>query len=104
MGQYSVEAKDKLLRRQRSLHRQAGLPPMADPAARWLDYEGAPTPLSDVVRRELSEIDDALHRITEGCFGTCLACGGPMGLQRMRAIPEARYCTGCSGQGLLEAE
>ena len=104
MGAYVFEAKDQLLRRRRSLHRQAGLAPAADPTSRWLDYEAMPTPLSEVVRRELSEIDAALRRISEGRFGTCLACGGPMGLQRIRAVPEARYCTGCSGQGQLEAE
>jgi RNA polymerase-binding transcription factor DksA len=104
MGQYAVEAKDQLIRRRRALHRQAGLPALADPSSRWLDNEAIPTPLTEGVRRELSEIDAALRRISEGQYGTCLACGGPMGLQRMRAIPEARYCTGCSGQGLLEAE
>ena len=57
-------------------------------------------PVGEEVRRELAEIDAALRRIEQGSFGTCLACGGPMGLQRMRAIPEARYCVGCSGQGL----
>jgi len=104
MGQYVVEAKDQLLRRRRSLHRQVGLPPAADPAARWHDYEAIQTPVADVVRRELSEIDAALQRIHEGRYGTCQSCGGPMGLQRIRAIPEARYCMGCSGQALLEAE
>lgn len=104
MGQFEVDAKDQLLRRRRSLQRQAGLPPVADPAARWLDYEAIQAPVADVVRRELTEIDAALQRINEGRYGRCLACGGPMGLQRIRAIPEARYCTGCSGQGLLEAE
>lgn len=104
MGQFVVEAKDQLLRRRRSLHRQAGLQAVADPSARWLDYEAMPMPLAEVVRRELCEIDAALRRITEGRYGTCQACGGPMGLQRIRALPEARYCMGCSGQGLLEAE
>jgi RNA polymerase-binding transcription factor DksA len=104
MGQYLVEAKDQLLRRRRSLHRQAGLPALADPSARWIDYEAIPEPLTEVIRRELAEIDGALRRLSEGRYGTCLSCGGPMGLQRIRAIPEARYCMGCSGQGLLEAE
>ncbi len=104
MGQYAVEARDSLLRRRRSLRRQAGLSQAADPSARWLDLEAIPTPVNEQVRRELSEIDAALQRISEGQYGTCLACGGPLGLQRMRAIPEARYCTGCSGQGLLDAE
>ena len=104
MGQYVVEARDQLLRRRRSLHRQAGLPAAADPAARWVDYEAIQTPLAEVVRRELSEIDAALQRINDGRYGTCQSCGGPMGLQRLRAIPEARYCMGCSGQGLADAE
>ncbi len=104
MGEYVVEARDQLLRRRRSLHRQAGMPVGADPAARWVDYEAIQTPVADVVRRELTEIDAALQRINEGRFGTCQACGGPMGLQRLRAIPEARFCMGCSGQGLSEAE
>lgn len=104
MGQYVVDARDQLLRRRRSLHRQAGLPALADPSARWLDIEAMQTPVAENVRRELSEIDAALQRISEGRYGTCQSCGGPMGLQRIRAIPEARYCMGCSGQGLLEAE
>jgi RNA polymerase-binding transcription factor DksA len=53
--------------------------------------------VSEVVRRELAEIDAALLRIELGLYGTCLGCGGPMGLQRLRALPEARYCVACSG-------
>ncbi len=49
------------------------------------------------VARELAEVDAALHRIAAGSYGTCSACGGPLGLQRLRAIPEARFCLGCSG-------
>jgi len=51
----------------------------------------------DNVRTEIQEIDAALGRIEEGRYGTCVSCGGPLGLQRLRAIPEARYCVGCSG-------
>ena len=49
-------------------------------------------------RQELAEVEAALRRIDEGVYGTCVDCGGPMGLQRIRAIPEARYCLSCSGQ------
>jgi DnaK suppressor protein len=98
MSGFETEARQILLRRRTSLHRQVGLG--ADPEARWTDYEGAPEPLAPGVRRELSEIDEALRRIAEGKYGRCLACGGPMGLQRMRALPEARYCVGCSGHEL----
>lgn len=97
MSRYETEARDVLLRRRRSLSET--FPPgiAGDPAARWSDYEAAPEPLSEAVRRELEEIDAALQRIQEGRYGTCLNCGGPMGLQRLRAIPEARYCLACSG-------
>jgi len=46
---------------------------------------------------EMAAIDEALGRIAEGRYGTCMDCGGPLGLQRIRAIPEARYCLACSG-------
>ena len=100
MSGFEIEAQALLLRRRSSLHRLAGLPALADPEARWVDYEGVPDPLADGVRRELTEIEEALRRIADGKYGRCLACGGPMGLQRIRALPEARYCVGCSGQGL----
>lgn len=99
MSRLEVEAREVLLRRRRSLADDPALP--GDPAARWSDYEAAPEPRSEVVRRELAEIEAALTRIQEGRYGTCLNCGGPMGLQRLRAIPEARYCVACSGQARL---
>lgn len=96
MSRLDAEAREMLLRRRRSIA-DVMPAPVGDPAARWTDYEAAPEPRSEIVRRELAEIDAALDRIREGRYGTCLACGGPMGLQRLRAIPEARYCVGCSG-------
>ena len=96
MSRIEADARELLLRRRRSLSRaprEAG-----DPAARWNDWETTPTPPPDSVRRELADIDAALARIQEGRYGTCVHCGGPMGLQRLRAIPEARYCVACSGQ------
>jgi RNA polymerase-binding transcription factor DksA len=95
-----AEARDILLRRRRALH---SVPPEAregDSGAAWIDYEAAPEPLSEGVRLELAEIEAALGRIADGRYGNCLSCGGPLGLQRLRAIPEARYCVGCSGQHL----
>ncbi len=96
MSRLEAEAREVLLRRRRSLSDDPMMP--GDPAARWSDYEAAPEPRSEVVRRELAEIEAALVRIQEGSYGRCLSCGGPMGLQRLRAIPEARYCVACSGQ------
>lgn len=99
MSRFEADAREVLLRRRRSLSQGAPAHPRpSDPAARWADYESIPGPMPEGVRRELAEIDAALGRIQEGRYGTCLACGGPMGLQRLRAIPEARYCIACSGQ------
>ena len=46
-------------------------------------------------RRELAEVDAALERIEKGSYGTCQTCGGAVGRQRLRAIPEARFCIDC---------
>ena len=45
--------------------------------------------------RELGEIDAALARIAEGTYGTCEACGGAIGRDRLRALPEVRRCLSC---------
>jgi hypothetical protein len=99
MGQFELEAREVLLRRRARLERRAAAPALpADPSARWTDYEAAPPPPPPGHALELAEIDAALGRMAEGRFGVCLACGGPLGLQRLRAAPEARFCLGCSGQ------
>lgn len=98
MSRIEAEAREVLLRRRRSLSQGFVQARPADPSAHWADYESAPPPPSEGVRRELADIDAALARIRDGRYGECLSCGGPMGLQRLRAIPEARYCVGCSGQ------
>jgi DnaK suppressor protein len=97
MVHFESEAREFLIRRRHRLRRQSGAAG-ASPGSHWLDTEAIPAPAGEETRRELAEIDAALQRIEQGSYGTCLACGGPMGLQRMRAIPEARYCVGCSGQ------
>jgi DnaK suppressor protein len=98
MSRIEAEALEVLLRRRRSLsdEDQHGAT-QGDPSAHWSDYEAALEPISEQVRRELADIDAALTRISQGSYGTCQSCGGPMGLQRLRALPEARYCLACSG-------
>ena len=48
-------------------------------AARQRDYE------------ELRDVQDALTRIENGSFGTCLECGEPIDPERLRASPAAKY-------------
>lgn len=96
MSRIEAEAREVLLRRRRSLSDNDS-PAHGDPSARWSDYEAALEPISEQVRRELADIDAALSRIANGSYGSCQSCGGPLGLQRLRALPEARYCLACSG-------
>lgn len=52
--------------------------------------------LSKDERLELEEIDAALDRIRKQTFGQCETCGRRIGRQRLRALPETRYCIECA--------
>jgi RNA polymerase-binding transcription factor DksA len=98
MSLIEIEARKLLLKRRESLCREAPEATLGDPAASWRDWESQAAAGAELTRHELDEIEAALRRIDEGNYGFCEACGGPMGLQRIRAIPEARFCLSCSGQ------
>ena len=40
----------------------------------------------------LRDVEDALTKLDNGTYGTCEACGGPIGDDRLEAMPAARYC------------
>ncbi len=44
------------------------------------------------VEAELNDIGHALARIEDGTYGTCEACGKPIGDARLEAVPTARFC------------
>ncbi len=48
--------------------------------------------LMDSERKLLREIDDALQRIEQGCYGICEGTGQPISKARLEAQPWARYC------------
>jgi len=87
-----TEARALLLKRRQALRRTQG----DGRAAERSPGEEVHT-ASESARLELAEIEAALGRIEQGSYGTCVSCGGPLGLQRLRALPEARFCVGCSG-------
>ncbi len=43
-------------------------------------------------RSLLSEVQDALQRITDGTYGICVVCGEPIPEKRLEAIPWAARC------------
>jgi DnaK suppressor protein len=46
----------------------------------------------ETIRQQVME---ALDRLDRGMFGTCQTCGGPIGRERLDAIPFAPCCVGC---------
>ena len=41
---------------------------------------------------QLADVDHAFARIENGSYGTCEACGRPIGAARLDARPAARFC------------
>lgn len=58
--------------------------------------------LSDLERRQVMQVEDAIVRIREGSYGECMMCGDEIEVRRLEAIPWARYCVSC--QELAEKE
>ena len=51
--------------------------------------------LSGTERELLAEIDQALGRIEDGSYGTCLNCDEAIPKPRLKAVPWTRYCIDC---------
>jgi DnaK suppressor protein len=54
------------------------------------------------VEAELADVAHALERLDDGTYGTCEACGKPIGEARLEALPAARFCV--EDQALAERE
>jgi len=49
----------------------------------------------DHMEKWLVQIESALKRLQEGCYGICAQCGKPIDPERLEAIPAAAYCMKC---------
>ena len=67
---------------------------MADVATDMYDREFT-LGLASNDRELLYEVDEALLRIKDGTFGTCVQCKKPVPATRLKAIPHARLCLKC---------
>src|SRR5579864_5559784 len=45
--------------------------------------------------RRLRQIEDALHRLESGGYGTCANCEEEIGPKRLRAVPWTQLCLKC---------
>ncbi len=46
----------------------------------------------------LREVESALRRMEEGTYGICQACGRPIGVARLKALPFAALCLECQAK------
>jgi DnaK suppressor protein len=61
--------------------------------------------LGNTEREMLIRIDEAFQRLDKGSYGACDYCSNSIGLERLKAVPWARYCIGCQEleeKGLLD--
>lgn len=47
------------------------------------------------LQARLGDIRDALQRLKEGTYGTCVKCGTAILPERMEYMPETPFCTKC---------
>lgn len=67
---------------------------MADMATDNYDREFS-LGIADGERKTLAKIDDALKRIDEKSYGSCLSCEKPISKKRLKAVPHAERCKAC---------
>lgn len=46
-------------------------------------------------RAALHEVSAALWRMADGTYGSCVACGHPIGVERLEILPQAATCLRC---------
>jgi DnaK suppressor protein len=64
---------------------------MADAGTETFEREKDMSILSGV-EAELADVEWALRRLADGTYGTCQACGRPIGAARLEARPATRFC------------
>jgi DnaK suppressor protein len=77
----------------RELHQQKTGDPL-DAAADTVQDE-LNSQLVEVEARELAAIEDAIEKFDGGQYGDCEACGKPIPLNRLKALPYANECIEC---------
>lgn len=77
---------------------------MADQGTEAMEREKAAS-FATKEGRYLYRIEEALRRLYNDpkSFGNCHTCGDEIGLERLDALPHARYCIGCKLKEEAEA-
>ncbi len=70
---------------------------MADDATDVLD-QTTRAALRRHLEIRLQEVEAAIRRMEEGTYGICQACGRPIDIARLKAIPFAALCLDCQSK------
>lgn len=54
--------------------------------------------LNDNEKRILGNVEDALQKIESGAYGVCEKCGKEIEIERLKAMPFAKFCIKCKSQ------
>ncbi len=49
-----------------------------------------------ITKKELLEIENAIHRIKTGEYGKCAVCGQPINKTRLAVLPQTTTCIQCA--------
>lgn len=49
-------------------------------------------------RETLGKLEVALTRVLDPAFGTCVVCRGPIGVERLMALPGSTMCVPCASK------
>ena len=49
----------------------------------------------EMLEDRVKDIDRALRKIRQDKYGVCEKCGKPISIERLKLVPEARYCLEC---------
>jgi RNA polymerase-binding protein DksA len=54
--------------------------------------------LEKQVRANLADVEHALEKVHKGTYGLCDACGQPIPVERLEAMPHANLCMSCKAK------
>jgi len=93
------DVEDLLARRRmaQSEQREDFVPDTADLAVQDADGDQQIS-LMEIRNQEREQMEEALRRLDEGCYGICDDCGREIGEGRLKAVPFARRCVECQGR------
>ena len=71
-----------------------------EPGENNLEAKQISLSLSNMQTTALAQVEAAMERVHEGCYGLCGICEEPIPAKRLRLLPEALYCVGCAPKSL----